>query len=252
MWTWFYQLASPKWFYQFSNKWLPWLRAATLILFLTGLALGLLFSPQDYQQGNTVRIMYIHVPAAFLSMFVYVLMALSGAIGYIWRIKMAHIVSISCAPIGAIFTLLTLITGAVWGKPTWGTYWEWDARMTSELILLFLYLGFMALHNAFDERKTADRAAAILALVGLVNIPIIHFSVEWWNTLHQGATISKFEKPSMDADMLKALLTMIIAFQVYFFTILLQRIKAEILDREKLSGWVKNLVTDSGLIEGNQ
>ena len=252
MWTWFYQLASPKWFYQFSNKWLPWFRAATLILFLTGLALGLLFSPQDYQQGNTVRIMYIHVPAAFLSMFVYVLMALSGAIGYIWRIKMAHIVSISCAPIGAIFTLLALITGAVWGKPTWGTYWEWDARMTSELILLFLYLGFMALHNAFDERKTADRAAAILALVGLVNIPIIHFSVEWWNTLHQGATISKFEKPSMDTDMLVALLTMIVAFQVYFFTILLQRIKAEILDREKLSGWVKKLVTDSGLIEGNQ
>ncbi len=252
MWTWFYQFASPKWCYQFSNKWLPWFRAATLILFLTGLALGLLFSPQDYQQGNTVRIMYIHVPAAFLSMFVYVLMALSGAIGYIWRIKMAHIVSISCAPIGAIFTLLALITGAVWGKPTWGTYWEWDARMTSELILLFLYLGFMALHNAFDERKTADRAAAILALVGLVNIPIIHFSVEWWNTLHQGATISKFEKPSMDTDMLKALLTMIVAFQVYFFTILLQRIKAEILDREKLSGWVKKLVTDSGLIEGNQ
>lgn len=242
MWTWFYQLASPKWFYQFSDKWLPWLRAATLILFLIGLALGLLFSPLDYQQGNTVRIMYIHVPAAFLSMFVYVLMAISGAIGYIWRIKMAHIVSVSCAPIGAIFTLLALITGGVWGKPTWGTYWEWDARMTSELILLFLYLGFMALHNAFDERKTADRAAAILALVGLVNIPIIHFSVEWWNSLHQGATISKFEKPSMDTDMLKALLTMIVAFQFYFVTVLLQKVKAEILDREKLSGWVKKLV----------
>lgn len=242
MWTWFYQLASPKWFYQFSDKWLPWLRAATLILFLIGLALGLLFSPLDYQQGNTVRIMYIHVPAAFLSMFVYVMMAISGAIGYIWRIKMAHIVSVSCAPIGAIFTLLALITGGVWGKPTWGTYWEWDARMTSELILFFLYLGFMALHNAFDERKTADRAAAILALVGLVNIPIIHFSVEWWNSLHQGATISKFEKPSMDTDMLKALLTMIVAFQLYFITVLLQRVKVEILDREKMSGWVKKLV----------
>lgn len=242
MWTWFYQLASPKWFYQFSDKWLPWLQAATLILFLVGLALGLLFSPLDYQQGNTVRIMYIHVPAAFLSMFVYVFMAISGAIGYIWRIKMAHIVSVSCAPVGAIFTLLALITGGVWGKPTWGTYWEWDARMTSELILLFLYLGFMALHNAFDERKTADRAAAILALVGLVNIPIIHFSVEWWNSLHQGATISKFEKPSMDTDMLKALLTMIVAFQFYFITVLLQKVKAEILGREKLSGWVKKLV----------
>ena len=243
MWTWFYQLASPKWFYQFSNTILPWFRGTTLILFVVGLVLALLFSPMDYQQGSTVRIMYIHVPAAFLSLFVYLLMAITGGIGYIWRIKMAHIVSVSCAPIGAVFTLLTLITGGIWGKPTWGTYWEWDARMTSYLILLFLYLGFMALHNAFDDRKTADRAAAILALVGVVNIPIIHFSVEWWNTLHQGATISKFEKPSMDADMLKALLTMIVAFQVYFFTILLQKVRAEILVREKLSGWVKKLVT---------
>ena len=245
MWTWFYQLASPKWFFQFSGKLLPWFRAITLILFLTGLALGLLFSSMDYQQGNTVRILYIHVPGAFLSMFAYVLMAISGAIGFIWRIKMAHIVSVSCAPIGAIFTLLTLITGAVWGKPTWGTYWEWDARLTSYLILLFLYLGYMALHSAFDDRKSADRAAAVLALVGVVNIPIIHFSVEWWNTLHQGATISKFEKPSMDPDMLVALLTMIAAFQFYFLTVLMQRIRAEILDREKLSGWVRKLVTQS-------
>jgi len=242
MWTWFFQLASPKWFYQFSDKLLPWFRWATLILFLVGLTLGLLFSPADYQQGNTVRILYIHVPAAFLSMFVYVMMAITGGIGYIWRIKMAHIVSVSCAPIGAIFTAMALVTGGIWGKPTWGTYWEWDARMTSELILLFLYLGFMALHNAFDDRKTADRAAAILALVGIVNIPIIHFSVEWWNTLHQGATISKLEKPSMDADMLKALLVMIVAFQLYFFTVLMQKIKAEILVREKLSGWVKKKV----------
>jgi len=244
MWTWFFQLASPKWVYRFSDKLLPWFRAATLILFVVGLVLGLLFSPVDYQQGNTVRILYIHVPAAFLSMFVYVLMAISGGIGFIWRIKMAHIVSVSCAPIGAIFTFLALVTGAVWGKPTWGTYWVWDARLTSELILLFLYLGFMALHNAFDDRKTADRASAVLALVGLVNIPIIHFSVEWWNSLHQGATISKFEKPSMDVDMLKALLMMIAAFQVYFITVLLQRVKAEILEREKLSGWVKKLVTN--------
>ncbi len=244
MWTWFFQLASPKWFYQFSNKLLPWLRATSLILLLVGLTLGLLFSPLDYQQGNTVRIMYIHVPAAFLSMFIYVLMAITGAIGYIWRIKMAHIVSVCCASIGAIFTLLALVTGGIWGKPTWGTYWEWDARMTSELILLFLYLGFMALHNAFDDKKSADRAAAVLALVGLVNIPIIHFSVEWWNTLHQGATISKFEKPSMDPDMLMALLTMIVAFQFYFVTVLLQRVKVEILRREKLSGWVKKLVTN--------
>lgn len=243
MWTWFYQLASPKWFFQFSEKLLPWFRVITLVLFLAGLAFGLLYSSLDYQQGNTVRILYIHVPGAFLSMFAYVLMAISGAIGFIWRIKMAHIVSVSCAPIGAIFTLLTLITGAVWGKPTWGTYWEWDARLTSYLILFFLYLGYMALHSAFDDRKSGDRAAAVLAIVGLVNIPIIHFSVEWWNTLHQGATISKFEKPSMDPDMLRALLTMIAAYQFYFLTVLMQRVRAEILDREKLAGWVRKLVS---------
>jgi heme exporter protein C len=244
MWTWFFQLASPRWFYQTANRLLAWLRPLTLVLFLVGLYLGLLFSPADYQQGNTVRIMYVHVPAAYLSMFAYVVMAVSGAIGIIWRMKMAHMVSVSCAPVGAIFTLLALLTGGIWGKPTWGTYWEWDARMTSELILLFLYLGYMALHSAFDDKKTADRAAAILAIVGIVNIPIIHFSVEWWNTLHQGATLSKFEKPSIDADMLKALLTMILAFQLYFFVALLQRIKAEILEREKLSGWVQKLVSD--------
>ena len=252
MWTWFYQMASPKWFYQFADKLLPWFRGSTLVLMLIGLALGLLFSPADYQQGNTVRIMYIHVPAAFLSMFAYVVMAISGAIGFVWRIKMAHIVSVSCAPIGAIFTLLALITGAIWGKPTWGTYWEWDARLTSELILFFLYLGFMALHNAFDDRTSADRASAVLALVGLVNIPIIHFSVEWWNTLHQGATISKFEKPSMDADMLKALLVFIFAFQVYFFTVLMQRIKSEILKREKMTGWVRAIAEGKQSIEGRQ
>ena len=242
MWVWFYQLASPKWFYHFSDKLLPWLRATCLLLFAIGLALGLLFSPLDYQQGNTVRIMYIHVPAAYMSMFVYVMMAITGAIGFIWRIKMAHIISVSCAPAGAMFTALALVTGALWGKPSWGTYWQWDARMTSELILLFLYLGFMALHSAFDDRKTADRATAVLAIVGLVNIPIIHFSVEWWNTLHQGATISKFEKPSIDAEMLKALLVMIVAFQVYFFTVLLQKAQAEILLREKFSSWVRHLI----------
>jgi heme exporter protein C len=233
---------------------LPWFKLITLVLFVTGIVIGLILSPPDYQQGNTVRIMYIHVPAAFLSMFVYSMMAIAGAVGYIWRIKMAHIVSVSCAPVGAIFTGLALITGGIWGKPTWGTYWEWDARMTSELILLFLYLGFMALHNAFDDRKTADRAAAILAIVGIVNIPIIHFSVEWWNSLHQGATISKFEKPSMDTDMLKALLVMIFAFQFYFFTVLMQRVRAEIIDRERLSGWVKQLVSNSetGIAKGSR
>ncbi len=242
MWTWFFQLASPKWFYQIANRLIPWFVVITVLLFAVGLLLGLAMSPPDYQQGNTVRIMYIHVPAAYMSMMVYVVMALSGAIGLIWRIKMAHIVSVSCASIGAIFTFLALLTGAIWGKPTWGTYWFWDARLTSELILLFLYLGFMALHNAFDDKKSADKAAAVLALVGLVNIPIIHFSVEWWNTLHQGATLSKFEKPSLEVSMLWPLLIMIAAFKCYFFMSLLQKARVEILNREKQASWVKQLV----------
>lgn len=242
MWTWFYQLASPKWFFGTAEKLLPWFAWTTVILFLIGLTLGLAFSPADYQQGNTVRIMYIHVPAAYLSMMVYMIMAIAGGIGLIWRIKMAHIVSVSCASVGAIFTALALITGAVWGKPTWGTYWVWDARLTSQLVLLFLYLGFMALHSAFDDKKSADKAAAVLALVGIVNIPIIHFSVEWWNTLHQGATLSKLEKPSMDTSMLYPLLVMIFAFKFYFFTVLMHKVRAQILLREKHAKWVKALL----------
>lgn len=245
MWTWFYQLASPKWFYGMSKSLLPWFSGIALILFIVGLALGLVFSPADYQQGNTVRIMYIHVPAAYMSMMVYVIMAIAGAIGLIWRIKMAHVVSVSCASIGALFTVLALLTGAIWGRPTWGTYWVWDARLTSELILLFLYLGYMALHSAFDDKKSADKAAAVLALVGVVNIPIIHFSVEWWNTLHQGATLSKLEKPSMEAAMLWPLLTMILAFKFYFFTALMHKVRAEILLREKQAKWVKQMLINS-------
>ncbi|MGX5202374.1 heme ABC transporter permease [Aliikangiella sp. IMCC44632] len=242
MWKWFFQLASPKWCFSIAERLIPWFGLVTLVLFAVGLVLGLLYSPADYQQGNTVRIMYIHVPAAYLSMMVYVVMAISGAIGLIWRIKMAHIVSVSCASIGAMFTALALITGAIWGRPTWGTYWVWDARLTSELILLFLYLGYMALHAAYDDKKAADKAAAVLALVGIVNIPIIHFSVEWWNTLHQGATLSKLEKPSMDTSMLWPLLVMIFAFKFYFFTTLMQKVKAEILLREKQTNWVKERV----------
>ncbi|WP_444998170.1 heme ABC transporter permease [Aliikangiella sp. IMCC44359] len=230
-----------------SARLITWLSVITLLLFVIGLILGLLMSPADYQQGNTVRIMYIHVPAAYMSMMAYVIMAITGAIGLVWRIKMAHIVSISCASVGAIFTALALLTGAIWGRPTWGTYWVWDARLTSELILLFLYLGFIALHSAFDEKQKADKAAAVLALVGLVNIPIIHFSVEWWNTLHQGATLSKFEKPSMDTSMLWPLLIMIFAFKFYFFLVLTYKVRAEILIREKQAKWVKKLAIDKDL-----
>ncbi len=245
MWNWFFQLASPKWFYTIARKVTPWLSVLMYSLMLAGLVLGLIFSPADYQQGNTVRIMYIHIPAAYMSMMIYVIMAVAGAIGLVWRMKMAHIVSVSCASIGAMFTALALLTGAIWGKPTWGTYWVWDARLTSELILLFLYLGFMALHSAYDDKKAADKASAVLALVGVVNIPIIHFSVEWWNTLHQGATLSKLEKPSMDTSMLWPLLIMIVAFKLYFVVTLFHKIRGEILLREKQASWVKKLVADS-------
>ncbi len=245
-WQWFHRLSSPKWFYQLSSRWLPWLWAFTAVLFVFGLYQGLYHSPPDYQQGDSVRIMYLHVPAAFASMSFYVLMAVAAAIGYIWRIKLAHMIAISAAPVGAAMTFIALFTGSFWGRPTWGTWWVWDARITSELILLFLYFGFMALHSAFEDREVGDRAAGILAMVGLVNVPIIHYSVYWWNTLHQGATISKFEKPSIDGQMLIALMVMIVAVMLFATAILLMRTRIEILDREHSRQWVKQVIAEEG------
>ena len=225
-----YRLASPNSFYELSDKALPWLGGATLILFCTGLVWGLIFAPPDYQQGHSFRIIYVHVPAAAFSMGVYVAMAVTGAIGLIWRIKLAHMVSRSCAPIGAAFTFLALATGSLWGKPMWGTWWVWDARLTSELILLFLYLGYMALQEAIEDRETASRAGAVLALVGLINIPIIHYSVEWWYTLHQGATLFKLDKPSIAPEMLWPLLVMLAAYGLLFVTAVLLRTRNEVLE----------------------
>ncbi len=241
-WTWFFRLGSPKWFYQTSGRWLPWIWGLTLAGLITGCVWGLFIAPPDYYQGELQRIMYIHVPAAYLSMFVYVVMAVSGAIGLIWRMKMAYMVSISCSPIGAGFTFLALATGSLWGKPTWGTYWVFDARLTSELILLFLYLGHMALFNATDDLKKADKSAAILAIVGVVNIPIIHFSVEWWNSLHQPASLTRLEKPAIDTSMLYPLLVMIFSFKLFFIATLLPWIRNQILWRERDTQWVKELV----------
>ena len=227
----FYRLASPNYFYQQSGRLLPWLAAVTLVLFLTGLVWGLAFAPADYQQGNGFRIMYVHVPAAVFSMSVYVAMAVAGGIGLIWRLKVAAMVARSCAPIGAAFTFLALVTGSLWGKPMWGAWWVWDARLTSELILLFLYLGYMALQEAIEERDTADRASAVLALVGLINIPIIHYSVEWWYTLHQGATILKLGKPSIAPAMLWPLLVMLAAYGLLALLVVLLRTRNEVLER---------------------
>ncbi|WP_144394911.1 heme ABC transporter permease [Pleionea sediminis] len=241
-WTWFFRLGSPKWFYQIAGRWQPWIWGLTLIGLSVGTVWGLFIAPPDYYQGDLARIIYIHVPAAYLSMFTYVIMAVSAAIGLIWRMKMAFMFSISCSPIGAAFTLLALVTGSLWGKPTWGTYWVFDARLTSELILLFLYLGHMALYNASDDIKTADKSAAILAIVGVVNIPIIHYSVEWWNSLHQPASLSKLAKPSIDESMLWPLLIMIFSFKLFFISMVLPWLRNNILWRERDSQWVREMI----------
>lgn len=238
-----HKLASPKIFYPLSERLIPWLAAVTGLLLFIGLYLSLFVAPPDYQQGESVRIMFIHVPAAWLSMFVYVSMAGAGAIGLIWNIKLAEVFAATAAPIGASFTLLALVTGSLWGKPMWGTWWAWDARITSELILLFLYLGILALHASIDEPKRAARATAILALVGVVNIPIIHYSVEWWNTLHQPASVTKLGAPSIHPSLLIPLLIMSVAFTVFFFTVALMRMRYGILEREKHTSWVAELLS---------
>lgn len=242
MWTFFHKFASPKYFYTLSGKMLPWLTAATVLSLLAGLYQGLWVAPADYQQGESYRIMFIHVPAAWMSMFVYMLMAGAGVIGLVWKIKLADIVAASCAPLGASFTFLALVTGSLWGKPMWGAWWVWDARLTSELILLFLYLGYIALQSAIDDTRTAARASTVLALVGVVNIPIIHYSVQWWNTLHQGATVTKMGAPSIATSMLIPLLLMALAFKLYFFTVVLLRARNEVLLRESGSSWVKDIL----------
>ena len=243
-WVWFHRFGSPEYFYRMSGRWAPRCSVIALILFLIGLYLGLVVAPPDYQMGNSYRIIFIHVPSAWMSMFIYVVMACAAATGLIWKMKLGYVVARCCAPIGAIFTFCALVTGSLWGKPTWGTYWIWDARLTSELVLLFLYLGYMALVNAIEDRKTASQAAAILALVGIVNIPIIHYSVEWWNTLHQGSTVSKLGRPTMDIEMLIPLLVMFVAVNFYFISSLFNRAQCELLSQERHTRWAKTIVNE--------
>ncbi len=214
------------------------------MLSLIGLYWGFVVSPADYQQGDSVRIMYVHVPAAWMSLFIYVVMAVASGIGLIWQVKLAHIVAKVSAPIGAAFTFLALATGSIWGKPMWGAWWAWDARLTSELILLFLYLAYISLNNAFDNSKTADKAAAVLAIVGLVNIPIIYYSVEWWNSLHQGSSIN-MTKVSMQIDMFIALMLMSFAFKFLYGALVLMRARDETLIREQNSRWVRAVVEEN-------
>jgi len=240
----FHQLGSPPTFYKWSGQWLPWLTFFCVVLFVTGLYGGLVYAPADYQQKDSFRIIYVHVPAAWMSMFVYVIMAVSGAIALIWHIKLSEIMMLSSASIGASFTFIALVTGSIWGKPTWGTWWEWgDVRLLSELLLLFLYIGIIGLYNAIEDKRKAAEAVSILALVGIVNIPIIHYSVIFVNTLHQGPTVSKFDAPSIDIRMLIPLLIMAVAFKLFYAIVLLMRSRNEVLWRERRSKWVRKLMT---------
>jgi heme exporter protein C len=240
--------ASPPRFYELSRILVPILGWLTVILLLTGVAGAFFYAPADYQQGEGFRIIYVHVPSAWMSMFIYVFMAGCGAAGLIWKTKVSDSLARACAPIGASFTFLTLVTGSLWGRPMWGTWWVWDARLTSELILLFLYLGYIALQSAIDDRRMAARAGALLSLVGLVNIPIIHYSVEWWNTLHQGPTVTKFDSPSIHIDMLIPLLLMGFAFMSYFFCMLLIRSRTELLENEGKSVWARAIIQENASV----
>ena len=243
-WTWFHRLGSPRWFYQKTQRWLPWLSVITLSLLIIGLVWGLAFAPQDAKQGNSFRIIYLHVPSSVVALAGYYIMAIAGAVGLVWRIKLSYMMMRSAAPIGAALTFIALVTGAIWGKPTWGAYWVWDARITSMLILLFLYLGVMALRYTYSSNEAADKASAILSLVGMVNVPIIYKSVDWWQTLHQPATIKLTSAPSMHPDMFMPLVVMIIGFYAFYTLSLVLYARAEILRREYRASWVKQLVTD--------
>ena len=234
----FYTFAAPARFDALAGALLPWLWAATLLLAASGLYIGFFVAPTDATQGDAYRIIFIHVPAAWMSMLLYLAMAFWAAVGWAFNARMASMLARALAPTGAMFTVLALWSGALWGKPTWGTWWVWDARLTSELILLFLYLGYLALVGAIDDLRRADQAGALLALVGVVNIPIIYFSVRWWNTLHQGATISMTAAPKMASTMLTALLLMTLACWAYAFAVIFTRARAIIIERERHTAWV--------------
>jgi heme exporter protein C len=245
MWLWFHKLSSPPYAYRTAGLVRPWLFWPAVLLMLAGAFGGLVLAPEDYQQKDAFRIIYVHVPSASLSLMIYTVMAVSAGIGMIWRMKLAHAVAASCAPIGAWFTVATLVTGSIYGRPMWGTWWEWDPRLTSELILLFLYLGYMALRASFDDTQRADRASAILAIVGVVNVPIVKYSVVWWNSLHQGPSISKLASPSIEGSMLWPLLIMMLAFVLFFGAVLCDRLRGEILRRERNASWLNETLAAS-------
>jgi heme exporter protein C len=245
-----HKTGSPPWFFAFAGKLIPWLWSAFALLAAWGLYLGLFKAPPDYLQGESFRIMYVHVPSAWMSMMIYGLMAIMGFVALVWRIRIAEILAMCSAPIGAAFTLAALITGSLWGRPTWGTYWVWDARLTSELVLLFLYLGVMGLYSSFDEPRKGARAACLLALVGLVNLPIIHFSVKWWNTLHQGSSIG-ITGSNIHPSMLWPLLIMALACKLFYGANLLTRARLMLLEQDASKGWVRQWLSDGQQDDSN-
>jgi heme exporter protein C len=239
--NWF-KYAAPQRFYALSGTLIPYCVAVAVIATIIGLSIGLLIAPSDHQQGESYRIIFIHVPAAWMSMIIYLAVAFWAAIGLIFNARLASMFALALAPTGALMTFIALWTGSLWGKPTWGTYWVWDARLTSELILLFLYLGFLSLHASIEDTRKADRSAAVLAIVGVVNIPIIYFSVKWWNTLHQGASVSLTKAPTMATQMLTGMLIMTVAFWAYSFAMSFYRCRTLILERERHTAWAQEAV----------
>lgn len=241
-WTFFHKLGSPKWFFDISGKFLPWFVVLGISLLVIGSIWGLAFAPKDYQQGDSFRIIYLHVPSAILAQSCYMMMAVSAIVSLVWKMKLADVFIASAAPLGALFTFLALFTGAVWGKPTWGTWWVWDARLTAMLVLLFLYFGVISLQSAIEDTQIASKATSILVLVGIVNIPIIKYSVDWWNTLHQPATFKLTEKPAMVPEMWIPLLVMVIGIYCFFTALVILRMRNDILIRERKTKWVKALL----------
>jgi heme exporter protein C len=233
-----FKYASPASFYPLAGRLIPWFSAAAAILAVIGLYVAFFVAPTDYQQGEGYRIIFLHVPASWMSMFIYFIMAVYAGLGLVLNTRLSSYMARALAPTGALFTVIALWSGSFWGKPMWGTWWVWDARLTSELILLFLYLGFIALNAAVDDSRRAARASGLLALVGIINLPIIYFSVQWWNTLHQGASISFTRAPTMATTMLVGIVTLTFAFWFYTIAVVLMRVRCEILERERHSEWV--------------
>jgi heme exporter protein C len=239
-----FQFSSPATFYPLAGRLVPWFSVIAIILIAVGLYMSFFVAPTDYKQGEGYRIIFVHVPAAWMSMFIYLVMAGWSIVGLVFNARLSAMMAQALAPTGAMFTFVALWTGAFWGKPMWGTWWVWDARITSELILLFLYLGYIALIGSIDDRRRGDRAGALLLLVGVVNIPIIYFSVEWWNTLHQGSTIKMNAQTSMDETMLVTMLIMACGFWAYSIAVALIRVRQIILQREHHASWVREIIGD--------